>query len=303
MPNSNKLTIILIVSLTINIALTSILLSTHVKIQQLNMMVEELSEELWKNNNALTSLTSELNYTKQQLEYYKKQLEYYTTIMSSGSLGESLIGESKINIVAVKTIQQDYFTTTYEGVVMTAEIELTPGDGKILVNTIPNIGIDLQTSVRTAVKVAENYTGIKLGGTNVIISIIANESIQVVDGPSAGAAITIAVITAITKQHINNTTYITGTINLDGSIGPVGGVLEKAIAAAKNGCKTFLVPKDQSNIQILTSIEREIAKGIKIITYTYKKVNLEEYLKNLGYNIKVIEVANIYEVTKYMIIS
>jgi len=299
---NKPLTIILTISLTLNLALTSTIISLNMKNSQLQSIIEELTMEIKNENNLIQQLNSQLNYTLQQLEYYKRQLEYYTRLYVNKTQTH-LEGKSEINIVAVKTVQEDYFTTYYEGVVMKAEIELTPGEGKILVNTKPNIGIDLQTSVRIAANVAEKYTGISLGATNLIISIIASEEVNVVDGPSAGAAITIAIISAITKKPINETTYITGTINSDGSIGQVGGILEKAYAAAKNGCKIFLVPKGQSQTTILTPVEKVIGGGVKIVTWKYTTVNVEQYLKSMGYNVTVIEVENIIEAAKYLLIE
>ncbi|MCS7368843.1 MAG: ATP-dependent protease, partial [archaeon GBS-70-058] len=88
--------------------------------------------------------------------------------------------------------------------------------------------------------------------------------------------------------------------NPDGSVGSVGGVLEKAIAAAKSGCKLFLVPKGQSNIPILKPIEKTIG-NVKIITYQYTIINLESHLKNYGFQVKVVEVENINDVARYML--
>jgi predicted S18 family serine protease len=72
--------------------------------------------------------------------------------------------------------------------------------------------------------VAENLTEAQLGKTDIIITIEAQEPIGIVDGPSAGAAITIAIVAAINNQILNNTIFITGTINPDGTIGMVGGL-------------------------------------------------------------------------------
>ena len=64
-------------------------------------------------------------------------------------------------------------------------------------------------------------------------------------GPSAGAALTIATIAALKHDSIRSDVVITGTINADGTIGQIGGVLEKAQAAKDIGAKLFLVPVGQ----------------------------------------------------------
>lgn len=237
-------------------------------------------------------IEQELNITKTQMEYYKKQAEYYSSLISSGAAATGIIGHAAIPIVAIRTIQRR-FSLQYEGVVMTADVELREGKGRILVNTIPKIGIDVQTSVITAVKIAEKLTGVSLGKTDVVLTIKASQEVNVVDGPSAGAAITIALIAAIRGDHLNRTVYITGTINNDESIGPVGGVAEKALAAAANGSRIFLVPKGQSRIVIYVPRESHPFPGLTIIRYEKRLVNLQDYLKESGYSIIVKEVQTI----------
>ena len=237
-------------------------------------------------------IEQELNITKTQMEYYKKQAEYYSSLISSGAAATGIIGHAAIPIVAIRTIQRG-FSLQYEGVVMTADVELREGKGRILVNTIPKIGIDVQTSVITAVKIAEKLTGVSLGKTDVVLTIKASQEVNVVDGPSAGAAITIALIAAIRGDHLNRTVYITGTINNDESIGPVGGVAEKALAAAANGSRIFLVPKGQSRIVIYVPRESHPFPGLTIIRYEKRLVNLQDYLKESGYSIIVKEVQTI----------
>jgi uncharacterized protein len=138
-----------------------------------------------------------------------------------------LIGEAEVNIVAVKTVPENFSTIRYEGLVLKCKVELHAGSGRILVNTVPRIGIDLQTSAQTAVNIAERLTGKSLSNTNVMLTVESKEEVYVVDGPSAGAAITAIVIAAIKGERLSNRVFITGTIMPDGSIGKVGGIAEK----------------------------------------------------------------------------
>ncbi|HET7036927.1 MAG TPA: S16 family serine protease [Thermomicrobiaceae bacterium] len=66
-----------------------------------------------------------------------------------------------------------------------------------------------------------------------------------VDGPSAGALMTAAVLADYLGDEIQPTVTMTGTINPDGTIGPVGGIPQKLEGAAKAGKKTVLVPAGQ----------------------------------------------------------
>jgi PDZ domain-containing protein len=68
-----------------------------------------------------------------------------------------------------------------------------------------------------------------------------------VGGPSAGLAFTLAILDRMTPGSLtgNDRTAVTGTIELDGSVGPVGGVRHKTEAAVSEGAKLFLVPPQE----------------------------------------------------------
>ena len=72
------------------------------------------------------------------------------------------------------------------------------------------------------------------------------------DGPSAGAAITTAIISLLMRQEVNNTIAMTGEINLKGCITEIGGLREKLNGAKKAGVKHVLIPK--GNIKDLNKI-------------------------------------------------
>lgn len=180
---------------------------------------------------------------------------------------------------------------------MAAMVELKIGEGRILVNTQPKIGIDIQTSARTAALVVENLTGIAFSKTDVILTINASEDVDVVDGPSAGAALTVALLVAVRGQGLNATVYMTGTINSDTTVGSVGGVAEKALVVAKTGASYFLVPKGQGTIIVL--IPRETRWGTFIfVEYERQRVRLQDYLAQRGCSTKVLEIGNIDEAYK-----
>jgi Lon-like protease len=71
---------------------------------------------------------------------------------------------------------------------------------------------------------------------------------QRVSGPSAGLAFTLAVIDDLTPGDLTggHRVAVTGTIEPDGSIGPVGGVAQKAITAERNGATALIVPIDEA---------------------------------------------------------
>ncbi|MBM3658814.1 MAG: PDZ domain-containing protein [Actinobacteria bacterium] len=68
-----------------------------------------------------------------------------------------------------------------------------------------------------------------------------------VSGPSAGLAFSLAIIDDLTEGNLTGRgdVAVTGTINEDGSVGPVGGVAQKAVAAREAGARLMLVPADE----------------------------------------------------------
>jgi len=185
------------------------------------------------------------------------------------------------------------------GVVTSLEVQAFPGTGKTLVNIDRLLfWTDTQNSIRIAKMVAENVTGLNLSKYDLVYTIHANAT--VIEGPSAGAALTIATIAALENKKINSSVIMTGIINHDGTIGPVGNVLQKANASRDVGAKLFLVPLGQSK-----EVEYESKKycqkiGSFQICHTEmipKKVDIE---KEVG--IKVKEVENIQEALSYFLI-
>jgi len=182
------------------------------------------------------------------------------------------------------------------GVMAKLEVEVRPGHGRALANINQILfWVDTQHSIRTALRVAENYTHINLTNYDVIYSIYTNASI--IEGPSAGAALTIATIAALTNKTLNPNVTITGTINHDGSIGPVGQVFSKGKAAKDFGMNTFLVPLGQSKQITYREIKHCDKYGFMTFCTTEIKPEKVDIAKELG--IKVVEVQNIREALKY----
>lgn len=179
------------------------------------------------------------------------------------------------------------------GIETYVDAEIQPGKGRVLINTNPFVEPDTQLSAETAVKVAENYTKTSLKDRDVIITFSADT--QLVGGPSAGSSMTLALIAAMEGKTPNAKMAMTGTIESDGSIGQVGGVLEKAQAASEQGAKTFLVPKGQS---VLTYYEPQVTQRqrgpfvIQEVQYVPKTLDLKEYA-NTTWGLDIWEVATI----------
>ncbi|KAF9987383.1 hypothetical protein BGZ65_003928, partial [Modicella reniformis] len=95
------------------------------------------------------------------------------------------------------------------------------------------------------------------------IHIHAPEGATPKEGPSAGIALTSAIISALTDQTISQEIGMTGEITLHGHVGEIGGLKEKAIAAHRSQLKTIIIPK--FNEKDIEEIPAEIQQELKII--------------------------------------
>ncbi len=285
---------LLALSLALNAIALACLAGVYSSYTQLREHTMELASEYERAQTEVRALREQLNMTLAQLEHYRRLVEHLTQPQPRGGEAEEIAGRAEVQLVAVKA-KPDLFTYSLEGVVLKAVVELKPGEGRVLVSTTPLIGIDLQASLRTAVSVAEQVTGSPLSSTDVVVTIIGEEEMEIVDGPSAGAALALAIIAAIRGEGIPPGIYVTGTIEPDGSIGPVGGVLEKAAAAAEAGAKVFIVPAGQSKVEVPVPVERKLAPGFTLVVYRYKVVDLGDYLRQQGYEIRVVEASTIWD--------
>ncbi len=184
------------------------------------------------------------------------------------------------------------------GVVTLLTVQAVPGEGRVLVDINQLLfWVDTQYSIRVAETVAENITGTDLSHINLIYSIETNAS--VIGGESAGAALTIATVAALENKTVNPDVMITGTIDLDGSIGPVGAIVAKATAAKEVGAKLFLVPKGQA-VQTYYRSEKK-CEEIGPITYCRTEYKPERIDVSEKVGITVKEVSNISEALKYVL--
>ena len=104
-------------------------------------------------------------------------------------------------------------------------------------------------SIFNAAAVVRKITGSDLNDYDIHANVIGGGRI---DGPSAGAALVAAVLSAITSRAVRQDTAITGEISVQGRIKAVGGVLEKAYGAKQAGASRMIIPKEN---------ERDIPQG------------------------------------------
>ncbi len=83
------------------------------------------------------------------------------------------------------------------------------------------------------------------------------------DGPSAGVAITTAIISCLSHRPIDPDVAMTGEVTLRGNALPIGGLREKSLAALRSGIKTIIVPKE--NRKDVDELPKEVKESLNIV--------------------------------------
>ena len=83
------------------------------------------------------------------------------------------------------------------------------------------------------------------------------------DGPSAGIAVTTAMLSALTGRKVKAGVAMTGEVTLRGRVLPIGGLKEKTMAALRNGIGTVLIPVD--NVRDLEEIDQTVRAALRFV--------------------------------------
>jgi len=225
----------------------------------------------------------------------------YSTAAITGEIQEGDISLNYRNVTvyapAVARTESGYI-----GVISTITVTVqNNGSGRVFVDTLPLTQIDMQGSARLAVKVAEtlvkNDKNCNVNPSEYDYFFVVRTSSPVIGGPSAGAIMTVATIALLENWPMNNWTVMTGMINPDGSIGPVGGIVQKIDAAASVGATRFLIPKGQGTYTELVT-ETTVEGNVRtVITRSVVKYVADYALDTYG--MEVVEVEDINEAVRY----
>lgn len=166
----------------------------------------------------------------------------------------------------------------WAGDILTVEAVVFPGKG--VVQRTGSLGDVMKESVEAARSVVRARAA-KLGIEN---SAFANtdwhihfpEGATPKDGPSAGAAICTAIVSAMTNIPVRPDVAMTGEITLRGEILEIGGLKEKLLAALRGGIKKVLIP--ETNVKDLAEIPDNVKTGMEIVPVRWIDQVLEEAL-------------------------
>ncbi|WP_374685550.1 endopeptidase La [Promineifilum sp.] len=155
--------------------------------------------------------------------------------------------------------------TAAGGELMIIEVNLMPGKGILILTG------QLGDVMRESAQAALTYTRSQAAALGIDPERFEKQDIHIhlpegavpKDGPSAGAALATAIISAFTDRPIRRDVSMTGEITLRGRVLPVGGVREKALAARRAGVHTFILPG--KNERDLLEIPEKLREDVEFI--------------------------------------
>lgn len=155
--------------------------------------------------------------------------------------------------------------TEVGGDLLTIESAIMPGKG--VISRTGSLGDVMKESVetaRTVVRSRSKILGIKDEAfEKKDIHIHVPDGATPKDGPSAGVAMTIAIVSTMTGIAVRSDVAMTGEITLRGEVTAIGGLKEKLLAALRGGIKTVLIPEE--NVKDLQEIPENVKNGLEII--------------------------------------
>jgi ATP-dependent Lon protease len=148
------------------------------------------------------------------------------------------------------------------GDILFIEVALMPGRGNLTLTG--QLGDVMKESAQAAMSYirsrAEKFGLSEKFYQKIDVHIHVPEGAVPKDGPSAGSAITTAIVSALTKIPVRRTVGMTGEATLRGRVLEIGGVKEKVIAAHRAGLKTIILPKE--NKKDLEDVPKEVLKDL-----------------------------------------
>lgn len=179
--------------------------------------------------------------------------------------------------------------TSVGGEVLKVEAVKMHGTGKLEITG--SLGDVMKESVRTAYSYIRSISDtLPIDADfykNTDIHIHFPEGAVPKDGPSAGIAITTALVSALAQLPVRANVAMTGEVTLTGRVLPIGGLKEKTMAAYRSGVKTVIIPDE--NLPDLQKIDAEVMKNLEFISVSHVKEVLKTALTEMHDSEKTIK--------------
>ncbi len=154
--------------------------------------------------------------------------------------------------------------TEVGGDLLTIEVATMPGKGQITrTGSLGDVMKESVEAARTVVRSRASRLGItykQISETDIHVHF--PEGAVPKDGPSAGSAITLGLVSALTGIPVKAEVAMTGEITLRGEVLPIGGLKEKLLAALRGGIKEVLIPEE--NVKDLEEVPENVKEGLVI---------------------------------------
>ncbi len=213
-----------------------------------------------------------------------KQMEPQVVVTADNL--DKFLGVKKFNYGRAETQDQvgqvmGLAWTEVGGDLLTIEAAIMPGKGNITrTGSLGDVMKESVEAARTVVRSRSKRLGIKDEMfEKKDIHIHVPDGATPKDGPSAGAAMTTALVSALTGIPIRGDVAMTGEITLRGEVTEIGGLKEKLLAALRGGIKTVLIPEE--NVKDLQEIPENVKNGLEIVPVRWIDKVLEFALTRL----------------------
>ena len=223
--------------------------------RQLDKIIRKVVTQILVNNIKI----NKINIDEKVLEKYLGKEKYTDNLKTKSQVGV-------VNGLAY---------TVYGGDILPIEVNYFKGKGELILTG--SLGSVMKESASIALSyLKSNYQKYNINYDKLIdndIHIHVPEGAIKKDGPSAGIALTLAILSAVTNKKIASDLALTGEITLRGNVLAIGGLKEKAIGALRSGIKTIIIPSD--NEKDLLELPKEVKEKIDFI----KVKNFKEVYK------------------------
>lgn len=228
--------------------------------RQLDKIIRKVVTQILVNNIKI----NKINIDEKVLEKYLGKEKYKYNLKTKSQVGV-------VNGLAY---------TVYGGDILPIEVNYFKGKGELILTG--SLGSVMKESASIALSyLKSNYQKYNINYDKLIdndIHIHVPEGAIKKDGPSAGIALTLAILSAVTNKKIVSDLALTGEITLRGNVLAIGGLKEKAIGALRSGIKTIIIPSD--NEKDLLELPKEVKEKIDFIKVKNFKEVYEAFIND-----------------------
>ena len=151
--------------------------------------------------------------------------------------------------------------STYSGIVLPIESEVTPGGKEKEVIATGKLGVIAKEAVKNVTAIVRKFFGEELKDYDIYVQFL--QTYEGVEGDSASIAVATSILSALKKIPVKQDTAMTGSLSVRGEVLPIGGVSAKVEAAIEAGIKKVLVPKSNMKDIIL---DKAMLSKVKIVS-------------------------------------